>query len=201
MKSIFHSRKKRAPRLEPQRRKILEAILLLIEDAKAAGDKLTQYDIVKSLFIADSEHLNAYGRPITFDNFVAMKFGPVPSESYDMLKPAYPWAERLGMASAPFQRQPAGGTSFHYVNAERAPDLRVLSRSDVAALRAARLQVKKLGFGGVRDLTHDHPAYVAAWRPNESESKAFDMDYRMLLDGRPDDGLIRELADASRHMH
>ena len=48
--------------------------------------QITQYDIVKSLFLADKAHLNRYGRPITFDNYFAMKDGPVPNLAYNLLK-------------------------------------------------------------------------------------------------------------------
>lgn len=73
---------------KPDKDRILEAILFLI----GRSSSLSQYEIVKSLFLADRTHLNTYGRPITFDNYVAMEHGPVPSLAYDALKPSYNFA-------------------------------------------------------------------------------------------------------------
>ena len=80
--------KKQAPitPLRPKPDKIIAAVAYLIQAASEQGLKITQYDIVKSLFLADKAHLNQYGRPITFDNYNAMENGPVPSTSYNFLK-------------------------------------------------------------------------------------------------------------------
>src|SRR5271155_2168922 len=45
---------------KPDRERILEAIIYLINK----GKNLSQYDIVKTIFLADKAHLNRYGRPI-----------------------------------------------------------------------------------------------------------------------------------------
>jgi hypothetical protein len=55
--------------------RILAAMLFLMNEHPG----LTQCQIVKSIFLADEQHLNTYGRPVTFDNYVAMPRGPVPS--------------------------------------------------------------------------------------------------------------------------
>ena len=84
-------------RLKPHYRKILESLIFLISEASKRGHRPTQYDLVKSIFIADLWHMNKHGRPITFDNHVAMEHGPVPSEAYDMLKARYNWKARFGL--------------------------------------------------------------------------------------------------------
>jgi uncharacterized phage-associated protein len=75
--------------LQPNKKKILEIVLFLIELAHNSREAITQYEIVKSIFIADVFHLKKFGRPVSFDNYAALPFGPVPSEAYDMLKPSY----------------------------------------------------------------------------------------------------------------
>src|SRR3989337_1524135 len=42
--------------------------------------------VSKILYFADREHLATYGRFICGDSYVAMKHGPVPSGTYDVLK-------------------------------------------------------------------------------------------------------------------
>lgn len=48
-----------SPRMDPDRKKILEVILFLLEEGERRGLLLTQYDIVKSMFLADKKHLAA----------------------------------------------------------------------------------------------------------------------------------------------
>ena len=72
--------------MEPNVNKILDTICFVIAEARERSKSVDQYDIVKTIFLADKKHLNKYGRPITFDNYHAMKFGPVPSLTYNFLK-------------------------------------------------------------------------------------------------------------------
>ncbi|MDR3527409.1 MAG: Panacea domain-containing protein [Rhizomicrobium sp.] len=187
-------------RLQPNRAKIVEAILLLIEEAGRHRRTLTQYDVVKSLFIADLWHLKKFGRPITFDNYVAMKFGPVPSEAYDMLKPIYAWRGTPQPEGWPLWDRKAteGSNVAHFENPRRSANRRKLSDTDVRELTEALSFVMNLGFGGVCDWTHMNPAYVDAWKAR-GDRKSNEMRYELLLEGK-DKELISELAHASKHM-
>jgi len=173
----------------------LEAILLLIERAQHLDVVFTQYDIVKSLFIADTFHLSRYGRPITYDNYSAMEHGPVPSLAYDMLKPGYD-GHRFFEKWPLWERRHFKGYAYQYASAKRSADLSKLSESDVSCLHEAQDVVVSFGFHKTRDYTHKHPAYKAAWKP-ESGRKAFPMDYRLLIEGQ-DAELLEEIALASR---
>jgi len=185
-------------KLEPNKRKLLEAILYLIERGEREREPLTQYQIVKTLFLADTAHLNRYGRPITFDNYSALEFGPVPEEAYDMLKPSYSWRLKFEAEGPPWERVPVGrGTAYHYTHPKRAPNLRALSRSDIQHLNAALDRVRELGFGGTRDETHTHPAYVEAWN-HRGDAKRAPIDYALLLDSA-DREAVEDLAFASAH--
>jgi hypothetical protein len=176
--------------------RITEAVLFIINEAKGLGFTVTQYDVVKSLFLADEEHLNCYGRPITFDNYVAMEHGPVPDRSYDLLKEDAEVGGRL-----PWVRRPApelGNGCFSFERPARDADEDVLSPSDMKALRKALKTVKALGFKGVRKLTHDHPAYKEAWR-DEPFRRSFPMDYSKLFHA-PNPSRAEELAFLSNHL-
>jgi len=72
-------------KLKPKKKKILNPVMYIIQQTP----NLTQYYIVKAIFLADKSHLGKYGRPVTFDNYVAMKLGPVPSFTYNLLKPSF----------------------------------------------------------------------------------------------------------------
>src|SRR5579864_4950925 len=47
--------------------------------------ELDKYKICKLLFLADKYHLVQYGRPIIGDRYCALRYGPVPSHSLDLL--------------------------------------------------------------------------------------------------------------------
>jgi hypothetical protein len=190
------------PKLRPNYKRILESILYLIEEAIRRGSYVTEYDIDKAIFVADTAHLNKHGRPITFDNYVAMKDGPVPSATRDVLQPAFDPAYKYNEASwPPWDRaaSPADGRrAFKFIQPKRPPDLRVLSQTDIEALSEALTFVKRLRFKGVRDHTHTHPAYLDVW-PKEAEGGAYPMDYAKLLDV-PDQEAIEDLVYSSKHI-
>lgn len=185
-------------RLTPNRIRLLESILYLLEEATRRHTYLTTYEIVKSLFLADIKHLNAHGRPVTFDNYVAMENGPVASEAYNMLKPTYDWAGAMGLSGAPWSRRrsPADGQNAYRYDAIRESNTKKLSATDLEVLNEGLTLVKSLKFGGVRDFTHRHKAYCSAWK--ENSGKVFDMDYSLLLD-EADEELLHELVDVSLH--
>ncbi|TQL14929.1 uncharacterized protein DUF4065 [Zymomonas mobilis] len=186
--------------MAPDRKKILEVILFLLEEGERRGLMLTQYDIVKSVFLADKKHLDEFGRPITFDNYTAMKHGPVPSFTYDLLKPTAPkslW-QFFGLDEPPWiRKERAGTTAAEYSCPERHANLRKLSATDIDALCSALTVVKSLRFGDLREYTHSNRAYIAAWRDDDAV-RAFDMDYRLIPDV-DDLDLIDDLAYASHH--
>jgi len=62
--------------------KTLAAILFLASQ----DGQIDLYALLKTLYYADKNHLKEWGRTITGDFYVRMKFGPVPSQAYDMLK-------------------------------------------------------------------------------------------------------------------
>jgi len=64
--------------------KSVEAILYIAQNVKQP----TFHSISKMMYFADKVHLEKYGRFICGDNYVAMKHGPVPSGTYDILKVA-----------------------------------------------------------------------------------------------------------------
>lgn len=184
--------RQRAPivKIRSNSAKIKEAIVFLIGLGARQNKALSQYDIVKALFLADRRHLNEYGRPVIFDNYTAMEHGPVPSLAYDFLKSndAMPW-----------KKDKAEKAKFHFHSPEREADEELLSPSDFDALSDALTTVKSLGFAQIRKLTHEDQAYVDAWDPEDGSRKAFDMSYAMLFDVPSLDKAL-ELAFASEHV-
>jgi hypothetical protein len=181
--------------MRPDGDRVREAILHLIHRADRLNFCVTQYDILKSLFLADRSHLNRYRRPITFDQYHALQDGPVPSLAYDVLKEALYALDAVGLDEPLWQTAPAGEKALRYFAAARDGSEDFLSESDVEELDAAQDLVRKLGFGGVWKLTHADKAYNLAWE-RRGNAKRHPMRYEDLLD-RPNPKLIAELAFAT----
>ena len=169
----------------------------MIALAEKERRRVTQYDILKSLFLADKIHLNKYGRPVTFDNYVAMRAGPVPSLAYDFLKEDKTALTKNCIKSTPWDREFSGGGKFVYSNANLIPYHGVLSDSDKDALYQAYNVISSLNFAQIRRLTHEEPAYIEAWKDSENR-KAFGMSVGMLFDP-PDFEQAEAVAFLSKH--
>jgi uncharacterized phage-associated protein len=185
MSAISNRQKNQVPvvRLLPDIRRIVASIIFLIRQGADQKIELTQYDIVKSLFLADKSHLNKYGRPITFDNYVAMRHGPVPSVAYDLLKETPAAMRHYNLTTLPWQKVPAehigdGCYSYHHASGDDINEF--LSTSDQEALSGALATVNALTFGQIRELTHNDASYKEAW--NRSESQSNPMSIGLLFD-------------------
>ncbi len=142
--------RKKAPVIKviPNKPRILESVIFLISEADRLRKFASQYDIVKSVFLADRRHLNEYGRPITFDHYVAMKNGPVPSSVYDILK-----ADPKEFGNL-WSKTPFDDKIFQFSSATRGADTNILSESDREAL------AESFVYGEV------------AWLPSDKETHA-----------------------------
>lgn len=64
----------------------LAAMLFVVNELSRRSIRADFIKVFKILYFADQAHLVKYGRSITGDTYVAMDFGPVPSQLYDMIK-------------------------------------------------------------------------------------------------------------------
>ena len=133
--------------------------------------ELTMAKLFKLLYLADKDHLVRYGRPITGDNYVAMKDGPVPSNLYDLFK------EARGTPSSPAgillsKSIKAEVSTYQYPRlvASGTIDPMQLSISDIAALDRILFEFGRLSFLRLRSLTHETPAWENARADRASDS-------------------------------
>lgn len=131
---------------------------------------VTVFYASKVLFFAEKEHLNAYGRPIVADTFIAMPNGPVPTTLYDFIK------GNLGLSEDPQGFNEAIDTSkYPHIGLKRKFRCDVLSASDVEALDNAIKFCRNKGFGHLSQLTHQE----AAWSKADTNGP---MDYELFID-------------------
>jgi len=174
--------KSKAPvvRLRENVSKIVHALAYVIKFADENDPRPSQYDLVKTLFLADRSHLNEWGRLITYDNYVAMQHGPVPSFAFDLLKGNTKAIAKIGGGDLPWSSAKEGNY-FAYFDAQDLDFEEVLSQSDMDMLEKNYIVVRALGFSQVRKLTHEDAAYVDAWE-DHVRKKQFPMSLGMLFD-------------------
>ena len=62
--------------------KVVELLLYLAQ--KCPG--IDKYQASKFFYLADREHLARYGRPMSFEPYYALWYGPVPTHALDLLE-------------------------------------------------------------------------------------------------------------------
>ena len=135
--------------------KSLEALLYVAQNSGA-----DMYGTLKLLYVADKLHLERYGSLIFGEDYAAMEWGPVPSNTYDIVKFVRGDRPRsvIEAAKAAFTMN---GNNFELL---RAPDLDELSESNRECLDEAIRRHGANDFEGFKRLTHDAAWGAAAWR-------------------------------------
>ncbi len=63
-----------------------------------AGGRIPYIKLLKMLYLADKQMLVEHGKPITYDRWYALKYGPVLSSTYDLIKggkPSQYWSNHI----------------------------------------------------------------------------------------------------------
>jgi len=153
-------------RFQFDERKGTEALVYIAN----AWPNVTIFFASKVLFFAEKRHLNAYGRPIVADTFIAMSNGPVPSTLYDFIKGNFGQSgDPEGFRAAVELIKPP------IIAAKRKYDPKILSQSDVECLIAAIEFCKPKGFSHLSQLTHQERSWAEA-------STNSPMDYELFID-------------------
>jgi uncharacterized phage-associated protein len=126
--------------------------------------KPTVHEVLKIRYFADKLHLANFGFMASGDDYVAMKFGPVATTTYNLLKAArgdqsgwiHPRLYELVVGTLEVSR----GTNL--VTALRAPELDRLSAADIASLDQALTRYGNMPFAQRTAISHD-AAWQSAW--------------------------------------
>ena len=136
---------------------------------------ITQYYICKIIFFADREHLLDYGRSITGDRFVAMQYGPVPSNVWNVLKVDQNQPPELLDIVTSRVETVKNGNQISY-SSKNASDFPNLSGSDKQYLDDAINLYGNMTFGELCDLSHQDVAYEDAWLRIGSDANEMNID-------------------------
>jgi uncharacterized phage-associated protein len=183
----------------PNPQKIVE-LLLYLAHARPGADA---YQAVKFFYLADREHLIRYGRPITQEQYVAMKFGPVASTALDLLNldpQVLRWAK---LKELPFKTESVprpNTTPLTYIREPlREVDFDLFSKSDIRVFDEILEKYGKLTFDELFKITHDHFAYKRAWN-DRGPMKASPMRYEEMIDDEDDrKSLVEDIETVASH--
>jgi uncharacterized phage-associated protein len=137
--------------------KCLASLLHILKVLNRSSQK---HELFKILYFADKLHLSKFGRPIVGDNYFAMKYGPVPSLLYDLIKHKTPIIlENLAINS-------------EMIDALKEPDYDELSESDLECLNQAIDDNKDLNFEELTQKSHDN-AYKMIYVEGTSKKMSY----------------------------
>lgn len=124
----------------------------------------TVHEVLKLRYFADKLHLAAYGFVASGDEYVAMRFGPVASSTYNLLKAAR--GDQSGWIHPKFYEVIDGAVvvepGSNRVVPQREANTDYLSKADVEMLDSAIAQYGGMSFPERTRLSHDS-AWQAAW--------------------------------------
>jgi len=148
--------------------------------AQKEGGQINRMKAIKLVFLADRYHLRKFGRPITNDEYFAMKLGPVGSGTKDIANFVTDGQEEEYSAS--FIEQ-VGKYEYKSITPV---DNNVFSKSDNGALEFAyRVFGGYAPFTLAEEITHKYPE----WKKHEEAIKAgasrITMDYVDFLEDLP----------------
>jgi uncharacterized phage-associated protein len=138
-------------------KKIFEAGAYL-QSSISDNDTYNYLRLIKLLFFADRYHIRKYGTLLTFDNYVALKLGPVASTTLNIIKREF---EHLGLKKA--EREFIVSNSILDKSSFKiqflAPESPLLSKSEVEALDFAVENFSRFNKYELIDITHDYPEW------------------------------------------
>jgi uncharacterized phage-associated protein len=138
--------------------KALESVLYI-------ASKLAQptvHEVLKIRYFADKLHLADFGFMASGDDYVAMKFGPVATTTYNLLKAAR--GDQSGWIHPRLSELIEGALDVQARNVKplRQPNFDLLSKADVDCIDQALARYGNMPFKERTELSHD-AAWQAAW--------------------------------------
>lgn len=118
----------------------------------------------KLMFFADKQHLLNYGRPISGDYYCAMKDGPVPSNTYNIMKGE---SRRLPVEAIPYALAYLDMGNPLNFSSKRDIDKLQFSKSDRMVLDQIGKELGLKTAAELRKLSHTLPEWSDPWYSND----------------------------------
>jgi uncharacterized phage-associated protein len=144
-------------------------VLLRLEEGRMPYLKL-----LKLLYIADRESLAESASPITGDRVYAMKFGPVPSHIYALIKGGGPRFDEWEKCIQ---------TQGYAVKLAADPGRGKLSRGEIEKLTEVSDRLRNKDHWELSEPTHDFPDWKQHW-PDGAEGGAYAIPWEDILEAQ-----------------
>jgi len=175
-----------------------EKVLAAIVFVSSSGiPDLTKYKIGKLLFLADKFHLVRYGRTITGDRICAMEYGPVLSQTLDILNDALA-NKHEDPRTARLAEQVTINRVYHNPHFASVADFDpgvYLSKSDLSALKHVLDEHGHKSFEELKALTHEMFAYKKAWSERDNSAPTIRYEDLFVEDGDAIEGALEEMQE------
>ena len=150
--------------------------------ARQAGGSIHKLKALKLVYFADRYHLRRFGRPVIGDEYLAMEYGPVPSNTKDIAE----ISEFLGKEEREYAKTYIRPNKHYSYGSEREVEEKVFSQSDRDALAWAWKNFGHVARFNLAEMTHAYPE----WKRHEASLKAkltsrAPMNYRDFLEDPP----------------
>jgi uncharacterized phage-associated protein len=149
-----------ALRFEFDIEKLVQALAYISRHGVPGLDKLK---IVKLLYLADKQHLLGVGRPILGDWYACMPYGPVPSQTLNIIRDLIDDDPELPPAAGELLHEffDVDQTPKHAeLVAKKDPSTDIFSESELAALDHVITHYGRFTGPQLVDLTHDDPVWT-----------------------------------------
>jgi uncharacterized phage-associated protein len=169
-------------KFRPKLQKIVE-LMLHLAHIRPGADK---YQAVKFFYLADREHLKRYGRPISYEKYFAMEYGPVASTVLDLLNGKLNILKQAGIEKLPFETEAGSTPDGKYTTTFIRKPLREIDRdlfsaSDLAVFDEVVEKYRNATFDDLFKATHEHFAWLNAWSTRKYGERA-EMFYEEMID-------------------
>ena len=149
---------------------------------RQAGGSIHKLKALKLVYFADRYHLRRYGRPVIGDEYLAMEYGPVPSNTKDIAE----LGDFLGKEEREYAKAFIQPNEHHSYSSQREVEEKVFSASDREALAWAWKMFGHVARFDLAKLTHEYPE----WKRHEAALNAklvsrAPMNYRDFLEDPP----------------
>ena len=125
--------------------------------ATTSGGKINKMKALKLVFLVDRYHLRKYGRLVTNDNYLAMKHGPVPSITRDIVESN----DYLDDAIKDYFQEYIEPVDRWTIASLNQPDTSVFSETDIEALNFVWRIFGHYDQFQLRDITHTYPVSLS----------------------------------------
>jgi hypothetical protein len=148
--------------------------------------------------------LNRYGRPISFEKYYAMSYGPVGSTVLDLLNGNLGPAKEAGIDHLPFKTETGKARNGRDTTFIRQPlrdvNYDLFSKSDIEVFDDIIGKYGDASFEDLFNATHEHFAWLNAWKTRKQGERAEMFYDEMIEDEKRRAELVEDISPVAAHM-